>query len=147
VGVHHVAIAVADLEESVRYFRDGLSCAVVLDGTYEREWDRLVGSPATTMDMVVLVPPDGGCAIELIKFADDVDRPPPPAPPAGLFMLSFVVDDVEATKERLVALGYDGVEESYNDIAGQHVDVTFTPGPEGVMIELVSEAQAAGISL
>ena len=99
------------------------------------------------MDMVVLVPPDGGCAIELIKFADDVDRPPPPAPPTGLFMLSLVVDDVEATKARLVELGYGGFEESYNDIAGQHIDVTFTPGPDGVMIELVAAAQVAALAL
>jgi len=145
--VHHVAIAVADLEESVRYYRDGLGCSVVFEGTYEREWDRLVGSPSTTMDMVVLVPPDGGCAIELIAFADGINRPGPPGPPTGLFMLSIVVDDVEATKARLVELGHGGFEESYNDIGDQHVDVTFTPGPDGVMIELVAAKQAAGVSL
>jgi catechol 2,3-dioxygenase-like lactoylglutathione lyase family enzyme len=147
VGVHHVAIAVADLEASVRYYREGLGCAVLLDGAYVRDWDRLVGSPSTTMDMVVLVPPEGGCAIELIAFADSVARPPPPAPPAGLFMLSIVVADVDATKARLVDLGYGGFEESYNDIGGQHIDVTFTPGPDGVIIELVSAVQVAGLSL
>jgi glyoxylase I family protein len=147
VGVHHVAIAVADLETSVRYYRDGLGCAVLLDGVYARDWHRLVGSPSTTMSMVVLVPPDGGCAIELIAFEDGVARPPPPAPPAGLFMLSIVVADVEATRARLVALGYGDFEESYNDIGGRHIDVTFTPGPDGVMVELVSAAQVAGLVL
>jgi catechol 2,3-dioxygenase-like lactoylglutathione lyase family enzyme len=147
VGVHHVAIAVADLEASVRYYRDGLGCVVVLDGSYVRDWERLVGSPSTTMEMVVLVPPDGECAIELIAFADGVARPPPPAPPTGVFMLSIVVADVEATKARLLDLGYGGFEESYNDIGDQHIDVTFTPGPDGVIIELVSAGQVAGLTI
>ena len=143
MGLHHVAIAVGDLEESLRFYGDGLGCVIVLDEIFDRESDRLVGSPASTMRAVVVAPTDGGtCAIELIAFEDGVARPAPPAPPHALFLLSFTVTDVDATKARLVELGYDRFEEDASEIGGIRVGVTFLRDPDGNVVELVSAAEA-----
>lgn len=143
MGLHHVAIAVADLDASLRFYRDGLGCVVIVDEVFDREWDRLVGSPASTMRAVVVAPTDGGtCAIELIAFADGIARPATPRPPDGLFLLSFEVEEVAATRRNLELLGYGPFEEDFSEIGGVHVDVTFVRGPDGTVVELVSAAQA-----
>ena len=144
MGLHHVALAVGDLEESLRFYREGLGGVVVLDEVFERDWQRLVGTPATRMRAVVVVPTDGRPgAIELIAFEDEVERPAPPAPPRGLFLLSFEVDDVEATRQRLAGLGYGPFEEDHSEVGGTRVDVTFLRDPDGVVVELVSAGQSA----
>jgi len=144
MGIHHVGIAVADLEESVRFYRDGLGYPVLLEEVFDREWDRLVASPSSRMRAIVVAPTDGStCAIELIAFEDGVERPTPVAPPAGLFLLSLMVPDVAAAKANLTAVGYSTFEEDSTDLLGSRIDVTFVRDPDGVVVELVSAAQVA----
>lgn len=144
MGIHHVGIAVADLQESVRFYRDGLGYPVIFEEVFDREWDRLVGSPSSRMRAIVVAPTDGStCAIELIAFEDGVERPAAVAPPAGLFLLSLTVPDVPAAKATLSDLGYSTFEEDVSDLAGTRVDVTFVRDPDGVVVELVSATQVA----
>jgi catechol 2,3-dioxygenase-like lactoylglutathione lyase family enzyme len=136
VGVHHIGIAVADLAESLRFYRDGLGCEVFLEETFDRDWKRLVDTPASRMHAVIVAHPENpACAIELIAFED------------GLFLVAFETRDVEATKARLVELGYGNFEHDHSVINGQRIDVTFARDPDGVVVELVAsaEARAAGL--
>jgi catechol 2,3-dioxygenase-like lactoylglutathione lyase family enzyme len=148
VGVHHIGIAVADLAESLRFYRDGLGCEVFLEETFDRDWKRLVDTPASRMRAVIVAHPENpACAIELIAFEDGVQRQAVSGPPTGVFLVAFETHDVEATKARLVELGYGNFEHDHSVISGQRIDVTFARDPDGVVVELVAsaEARAAGL--
>jgi len=135
--VHHFGIAVVDLDESIRFWRDGLGFQIVLDEHYEREWQRLLGSPCERVHIVALIPPEQPttCAVELIAFDDDVERPRPPGPPVGVSHLSVVIDD-DAVFERLAALGYSSFEKDANEVGGTEYELWFFRGPDGVIVEL-----------
>ena len=144
MGVHHIGIAVRDLEESLRFYCEGLGCEIVFELTGERDWQRLVDTPASTMRAVIVAPPESpACPIELIAFEDRVKREPRKGPPTGLFLIAFVVDDVAATKAKLANLGFDEFEETYSEINGQKIDVTFVRDPDGNAVEVVAAKQAA----
>jgi len=148
VGLHHVGIAVRDLAESVRFYRDGLGFSVLMEQTFDKEWKRLVESPCSRMHAVILGrPEEPGSAIELIAFEDDVTRSPRSGPPVGIFLMAFEIADVAATKERLAALGFGDFELEHSDIGGQRLHVTFVRDPDGNVVELVSSAEvrAAGV--
>lgn len=135
--VHHFGVAVVDLEESIRFWRDGLGYEVILDELYERDWQRLLGSPCTRVHIVALASPQHPttCAVELIEFDDDVERPRPTGPPVGVSHLSIVIDD-DAVFDRLAALGYSSFEEDANEVAGMEYRLWFFRGPDGVIVEL-----------
>jgi catechol 2,3-dioxygenase-like lactoylglutathione lyase family enzyme len=135
--VHHFGIAVVDLEDSIRFWREGLGFEVILDEHYERDWQRLLGSPCTNVHIVALASPQypATCAVELIKFTDDVERPRPAGPPIGVSHLSVVIDDDEVF-ERLATLGYSSFEEDANEVDGMEFRLWFFRGPDGVIVEL-----------
>jgi glyoxylase I family protein len=135
--MHHFGIAVADLDESLRFYRDGLGFQVFHDEHYDREWQRLLGSPSTRVHIVVLAAPDDpmSCAVELLDFEDDVDRPRPPGPPIGVSHLSMTFDG-EPTLRRLAELGYTDVEEDANEVGGVTYRLFFVRDPDGVIVEL-----------
>jgi catechol 2,3-dioxygenase-like lactoylglutathione lyase family enzyme len=135
--VHHYGIAVADLDESLRFYRDGLGLQVILDEHFERDWLRLLGSPSTRVHIVVLAPPEDptACAVELLAFEDDVARPRPPGPPIGVSHVSMTFDG-DATLQRLAELGYSDIEEDSNDVDGVTIRLVFIRDPDGVIVEL-----------
>jgi catechol 2,3-dioxygenase-like lactoylglutathione lyase family enzyme len=148
MAIHHIGIAVADMDRSLEFYRDGLGCQVIFEQRFDRDWQRLVDTPAETMRAVVLAHiEDPSCPIELIAFDDGVKRTPCAGPPTGIFLFAFHTSDVVATRARLAALGYDKFEESYSDIGGKRIDVTFVRDPDGVVIELVSTAQVQDVPL
>ena len=148
MGVHHIGIAVRDMDESLRFYRDGLGCQVLFEQTFDKDWQRLVGSPASRMHAVLVAHPDDPtCPIELIAFEDGVARRPRTDAPNGLFLVAFTLADVAATKARLADVGYGEFEEEFSEIAGHRLDVTFVRDPDGTVVELVSAAsvRAAGL--
>jgi catechol 2,3-dioxygenase-like lactoylglutathione lyase family enzyme len=148
VGIHHVGIAVRDLEASARFYRDGLGFTVLMEQTFDKDWKRLVDSPCSRMHAVILARPDHpGSAIELIAFEDGIARTPRSGPPTGIFLMAFEIADVEAAKARLSALGFGDFEQEHSDIGGHRLHVTFVRDPDGNVVELVAAAEVRAANL
>jgi catechol 2,3-dioxygenase-like lactoylglutathione lyase family enzyme len=113
--VHHSAICTADLDEALRFWRDGLGLSTFFDREFNGDWPTLFGATTDRLRSVFLgdgTRPDSGI-VELVVF-DGVDTSAQAAeePAAGFFLLSFEVGDVAGTLARLAELGYrdgDGV--------------------------------------
>jgi catechol 2,3-dioxygenase-like lactoylglutathione lyase family enzyme len=111
-GIHHSVVVVGDLEASLRFYRDGLGLDLLADRQVDGDWPDLFDAPSRRVRAVFLgdaaVPDDQAGVLELNVFDGDLPEGPPPSPPrTGFFLLSFFVD-VEATLNRLAALGLGG---------------------------------------
>ncbi|MCS5735178.1 VOC family protein [Herbiconiux daphne] len=139
-GIHHTAIIVADLDASVRFYRDGIGLAVLTDRTVSGDWPALFGAPTTTLRAVFLGDPDvvddHAGVLELNSF-EPVAEPDPRSPLSpGLFLLSFFVD-VEATLDRLAALGLGGAPNRVvQETPAGAITIATVHDPDGVTILL-----------
>jgi methylmalonyl-CoA/ethylmalonyl-CoA epimerase len=128
-GLHHVGIAVADIETAVRLYTETLSASLIRRGSLEGLEFALVGSGG--MELELLASTDTGTGIG--KFI--AERGP------GLHHLAYAVDDIQAEILRLVG---EGLEQSGEVRVGVHGTpiVFFHPkSVGGVLTELV-EAHA-----
>ena len=92
--VHHVVLFVHDAERSLRFYRDGVGCTVLVDREFDGDWPTLLGVASTRLRAIILGSPDDPHVgqVELVTLADPVPEGPPPAAPAtGTVMLSFLV--------------------------------------------------------
>ena len=136
----HTGFVVEDLAAAIGFF---VELGLELEGetTVEGEWvDQLVGLDGVRADLAFLRTPDGHGRVELSTF----HRPPatrsaPTAPvnTPGIPRLSFVVDDVDDSVERLRPHGAElvGQVAQYEDI----YRYCYIRGPAGVIIGLVEE--------
>jgi glyoxylase I family protein len=111
-GIHHSVIVVRDLDESVRFYRDGIGLDVLMEREVEGDWPTLFDGPSGPLRVVFLgdsdTPDVSSGVLELNSFSgEDVPARQSGGPRAGLFMISFFVD-VEATLTRLADLGLGG---------------------------------------
>ena len=95
LGVHHAAICTADVERSMRFWRDGLGFTELFDHTFRGNWPELFGARCDQLRSIFLgdpQDPDTGI-VELVVFdgADDA-LPPAPGPRHGFFLLSLQRD-------------------------------------------------------
>jgi catechol 2,3-dioxygenase-like lactoylglutathione lyase family enzyme len=141
--VHHSAVYARDVDASLRFYRDGLGLQVLMDHEFDGEWRTLFDAPGDRLRSVFLGNPDSPDAgiVELVAFAgdgadgDDAPSPGPPRP--GFFLLSFFVD-VDATLERLAAVGLDEPARRIKVPApGGDVEMVTLRDPDGVLVELV----------
>ena len=145
VGVHHSAICTADVERSLRFWRDGLGFAELFDHTFTGDWPELFGAKRDRLRSIFLGDPqtsDSGI-VELVVFegADDGSTPPR-RPRHGFFLLSLQCD-VEETLTTLAALGFtDSVRRiSVAAPGGKTVAMAVITAPDGVLVELIGPAQ------
>jgi glyoxylase I family protein len=139
-GLHHVSVAVADLERSLGFYRDLLGIPVreqvEMSGAAVAE---IVGEGPRRMRIADLDPGDG----RVIELVQDLDRP---APPAGGGHVALAVDDVRAVHARLVAAGVPARSQPVvlGRDAGRHWEgcvVAWTTDPDGTTVELVQAAR------
>jgi catechol 2,3-dioxygenase-like lactoylglutathione lyase family enzyme len=133
----HVGIVVDDLAAATAFFTE-LGLELQGEGSVEGAWvDRIVALEGVRSDIVMMKTPDGQGRIELTKF----HAPPSPAgdqrSPAnapGIRHLTFAVDDLDATLDRVRSQGAElvGDVERYSDI----YRLCYVRGPEGVIVEL-----------
>ena len=138
--VHHSAICVRDVDESLRFYRDGLGLTVTMDEEFDGDWPALFGASGSRLRSVFLGDPavaDAGF-VELVSFVDGMDpgSAPVTAPATGFFLLSFYVD-VDATLERLGALGLGGQARRIAAGPGDAVTMATVRDPDGVLVELI----------
>lgn len=95
--LHHATLFIRDAERSLRFYRDGLGLAVLIDREFDGDWPTLLGvaPDSTRLRAIVLGDPENPqiAQVELVTFADGVpDGPPPGEPATGTVLLSFQVD-------------------------------------------------------
>jgi catechol 2,3-dioxygenase-like lactoylglutathione lyase family enzyme len=133
----HVGITVADLDTATAFFV-GLGLEVEGRMLMEGEFvDTVIGIPGSRSQIVVLRPPDGGPGLELSSFVWPEHEPGSPTAMAnelGLRNVSFEVDDLQATVDRLAADGYGLI-----GGIGQYENIwrmAYVRGPAGIIVSL-----------
>ena len=133
----HVGITVADLDTATAFFV-GLGLEVEGQMFMEGEFvDTVIGLHGSRSQIVMLRPPEGGPGLELSSFVRPEHTPGSPTAMAnepGLRNVSFEVDDLQATVDRLAADGYGLV-----GGIGQYENIwrmAYVRGPEGIIVSL-----------
>jgi catechol 2,3-dioxygenase-like lactoylglutathione lyase family enzyme len=138
---HHIAICAHDVDESLRFYRDGLGFGVLMDEVFEGDWPALFGARGTKLRSVFLGDPsvaDAGI-VELVSFVDGMaDGATAAAEPALGFLLVSVYVEVDATLQRLAALGLGGEPRRIAQ-PGPAGDIAMATvrDPDGVLVELI----------
>lgn len=121
-AVHHVAVICSDYGRSRDFYTRVLGLEVVAE-TYRAERD------SWKLDLSL----GGRYQIELFSFPSPPPRPDAPEA-AGLRHLAFKVDEVGASRERLVALGVEVEAIRIDPLTGKRF--CFFKDPDGLPLEL-----------
>jgi catechol 2,3-dioxygenase-like lactoylglutathione lyase family enzyme len=136
-----VAICTADVERSMRFWRDGLGFTELFDHTFSGNWPELFGANSHQLRSIFLgdpQTPDTGI-VELVVFEGADEAPAPaPGPRHGFFLLSLQ-RDVDPTLSALAAIGFtDGVRRiGVPAPAGATVPMAVIRAPDGILVELI----------
>jgi catechol 2,3-dioxygenase-like lactoylglutathione lyase family enzyme len=134
----HVGVVVDDLEAAIAFF---LALGMELDGQGSVEGsDRIVGLEGVRADLAFVRTPDGHGRLELTKFNAPTATSAEPDAPAnvpGLRHVTFAVDDLEATLDRVRPHGAELVGEVVQ--FGDTYRLCFLRGPQGIIIELAEK--------
>lgn len=142
-GVHHAAICTADVDRSIRFWRDGLGFTELFDHTFTGDWPELFGAKTDSLRSIFLGDPhtpDTGI-VELVVFDGAGDAPAPATGPRHGFFLLSLQRDVDTTLSALAALGFtDGVRRiNMPAPSGATVPMAVITAPDGVLVELIGE--------
>ena len=144
-GIHHAAICTADVERSMRFWRDGLRFTELFDQTFTGDWPELFGAKTDKLRSIFLgdpQTPDTGI-VELVVFEAADDAPAPPRRPRHGFFLLSLQREVDETLCALGELGFaDGVRRVTVPAPGNRtVPMAVITAPDGVLVELIGSAQ------
>jgi catechol 2,3-dioxygenase-like lactoylglutathione lyase family enzyme len=107
-GVHHLGLTVADLERSIRFYRDVLGLALARRRIADADYiGRQTGFPGVRLEAASLrFSSSGGPTLELVQYATHAGAPADPATNrAGNSHLCLLVDDIERAYSCLEAQG------------------------------------------
>ena len=145
LGVHHSAICTADVERSLRFWRDGLGLTPLLDHHFTGDWPELFGAKTDQLRSVFLgdpKAPESGI-VELVELSGADEASHPSGHPRHGFFLLSLQRDVDETLSTLAELGFsDGVRRI--DAAapgGKKVAMAVITAPDGVLVELIGPAR------
>jgi glyoxylase I family protein len=140
-GVHHTAIVTADVDTSLRFWRDGLGLTQLLDYTFTGDWPTLFDAATDSLHSIFLgdpATPDSGI-VELVVFDGARDAPARPRGPAYGFFLLSLEREVDSTLRALAGLGFDEDVRRIDMPApgGKTVAMAVITAPDGVRVELI----------
>ena len=133
----HIGVTVVDLDAAVDFF---VKLGLEVEGRMEVEGeflDTVCGVPDAKTEIAMLVPPGGGCKLELCRFVRPDTTPGNPesmANEVGLRNVCFEITDLEKEVERLAQEGYGLV-----GGIGRYEDqwlMAYVRGPEGIVVSL-----------
>lgn len=153
-GIHHTAIVTADVDASMRFWRDGLGLAELFDYTFTGDWPTLFGAATDQLRSIFLGDPETPETgiVELVvldrareerkDISTETAPPPTDVPGFGFFLLSLQ-RDVDATLDTLAGLGFDdGVRRIEMPApGGKRVAMAVVNAPDGVRVELIGPPQ------
>jgi glyoxylase I family protein len=129
--IHHAAIVVADIDVSLRFWRDGLGFELLMDETFEGDWKTLFDVDASKVRSVMLGDPSrpGSGIVEFVQFLG-ADVPP------GFELLSLFVGDVDEALDKLgdAATQMRRIEVDSPD---GPVPMVTVRDPDGVLVEII----------
>ena len=137
-GIHHTAISTADLERSLKFYRDLLG----FEQVYASGWkpgaeaaDKITGLKNSSAELVMLKA--GNACIELFQYSSPEARPGDPWRPAcdhGITHLCLYVSDIQAEYQRLKAAGmvFHCPPQTMGDVSA-----TYGRDPDGNIVELL----------
>lgn len=138
--LHHTGYTVSDLDRSLAFYRDLLGCEVVARqekrGGYLAE---IVGYPDAHVRMAHLRAPESGHIIELFEYlAPESEHPRLEPCNVGTAHMSFLVSDLNATYERLLAAGIEFYSPPVKIDTGINVGglAVYLRDPDGITMEL-----------
>jgi catechol 2,3-dioxygenase-like lactoylglutathione lyase family enzyme len=138
-ALHHAGICCRDIEESLRFYRDGIGLVVLADVVLAADLKPLLGVSTTSVRTVFLGEPQQSDAgiVELLDLGvaaiGDAD-PQTGTPARGVFLLSVQVD-VDGALGRLTELGLGGTPLTMTVLGGGLAATVVDP--DGVMVELL----------
>jgi catechol 2,3-dioxygenase-like lactoylglutathione lyase family enzyme len=153
-GIHHTAIVTADVDASMRFWRNGLGFTELFDYTFTGDWPTLFGATTDQLRSVFLGDPEtpdtgivelvvlGGAREEHRDIRAKATPPPTGVPAFGFFLLSLQ-RDVDPTLATLAGLGFDdGVRRIEMPApGGKKVAMAVITAPDGVRVELIGPPQ------
>ena len=137
--LHHAGICCRDVEESLRFYCDGIGLVVLTDMVLDADLKPLLGVSTRSTRTVFLGEaerPDAGI-VELLDLgiaSIGAADPQPGTPARGAFLLSLQVD-VEAVLARLSGMGLGGTPLTMTVPGGKQAATVVDP--DGVMVELL----------
>jgi glyoxylase I family protein len=144
--IDHAGICPADIEESLRFYRDGIGLDVLFDVTAKADVEPLLGEKTEKFRTIFLGnkdKPEAG-AVELVEFftTNRADEPPASGlPHRGLFLISFHVP-VEETLARLASMGLGGPPRKMPTMKGNWSATVVDP--DGTVVELLDDLVSFG---
>jgi catechol 2,3-dioxygenase-like lactoylglutathione lyase family enzyme len=145
IKVSHVAMAVADLPASLRFYTDGLGFE---PGPCFESGDEVAGVSEVSppVRMISQFVTKDGVRLELMGWESPVVHGSPSKfrNQRGLTHLSFEVDDLEEVEARLVALGGSSIPDARIriDKGSSAISLIFVADPDGARIELMQRHPA-----
>lgn len=144
-GVHHVAIATADLERLQAFYCNLLGMSVLTTG----EWcdspvnDDIVGLPGSAARFVLLAA--GNLALEIFQYSSPpsgVGDPERPVNKAGITHIGFAVTDLDAEYARLKGSGvrFHNPPAPTRNPAEAPIRAVYGRDPDGNVFELIEMA-------
>jgi catechol 2,3-dioxygenase-like lactoylglutathione lyase family enzyme len=138
-ALHHAGVCCRDIEESLRFYRDGIGLVVLADVVLAADLKPLLGVSTRSVRTVFLgeaEQPDAGIVELLDLGVATIGNADPQAgtPARGVFLLSVQVDVAEALG-RLADMGLGGTPLTMTVPGGKQAATVVDP--DGVMVELL----------
>jgi catechol 2,3-dioxygenase-like lactoylglutathione lyase family enzyme len=136
-SIDHTALSVADLERSIRFYRDllGFTLVRILEPAPELPLGRVVGMPGAKARIAHLE--FGGKMLELFEYQEPAGRPPPPdtrQADLGWIHMGLTSTDTREDYRRLADAGVQFFSEPVE--FRPDVWIVYFAGPDGEVMEL-----------
>jgi lactoylglutathione lyase len=138
---HHTGIQVADLERSLRFYRDVLGFELIFHWNPQAEYIRtIVGYPDADIHAAVLRMPSSEVFLEILEYRN-VEKAPVDTRTAnpGTAHLAFFTDDCDALYAQLTAKGLPSVSEPVTPTIGPNAGgrAVYMIDPDGIRVEFI----------
>ncbi len=135
LGIDHTAIAIADTEQSLQFYRDLLGMEVEGDSLNQGQTQaRLDGLPEAKVRVTALRPAQGGLGIELLDYLiPEQERPMPNSwkcSDIAHLHIEMAVQDIKETADRLSRSGIRFVSPHWTQFSG-----SFAPDHKGCLVK------------
>ncbi|MFV2062066.1 MAG: VOC family protein [Chloroflexota bacterium] len=143
---HHVGIQVADLERSLRFYRDTLGFEVIFQWNPKAEYIRtIVGYPDADIHAAAVRLPGSDVMLEILEYRN-VEKEAVDTRTAnpGTAHIAFFTDDCDGLYEELTARGVESVSAPVTPSIGPNKGgrAVYMIDPDGIRVEFIESARS-----